>query len=99
MEPPTEAALLLQGLRQNDRKRNGRDRSPLHPQAKSNPQESWCYPLAALGAYRTWLQDIYIEGGKFSTYLKGKVSKGEIAPSIAQLAVAALVPTQIAPPR
>ena len=28
-----------------------------------------------------------------------EVSKGEIAPSVAQLAVAALVPTQIAPPR
>ena len=70
-----------------------------HPQAKSNPQESWCYPLVALGAYRAWLQDVYIEGGKFSAYLKGKVSKGEIAPSVAQLAVTALVPTRISPPR
>jgi hypothetical protein len=70
-----------------------------HPQAKSNPQESWCYPLAALGAYRAWLQDVYIEGGKFSAYLKGKVSKGEIASSVAQLAVTALVPTRISPPR
>ena len=42
-----------------------------HPQSKSNPQESWCYPLASLGAYRQWLQDTYIEGGKFSNYLKG----------------------------
>ncbi|MDA9501551.1 hypothetical protein [Bradyrhizobium sp. CCBAU 11357] len=66
-----------------------------HPQSKSNPQESWCYPLAALGAYREWLQDIYIEGGKFSNYLKGKVSRGELAPSVAQLAVSALVPPQI----
>jgi len=70
-----------------------------HPQAKSNPQESWCYPLAALGPYRAWLQDTYIEGGKFSAYLKGKVSKGEIASSVAQLAAAALVPAQISPPR
>src|SRR5271156_4306298 len=23
-----------------------------HPQAMSNPQEPWCYPLAALGRYR-----------------------------------------------
>jgi hypothetical protein len=66
-----------------------------HPQAKSNPQESWCYPLAALGAYREWLQDVYIEGGKFSNYLKGKVSRGDLAPSIAQLAITALVPAQI----
>ena len=69
-----------------------------HPQSKSNPQESWCYPLAALGAYREWLQDIYIEGGKFSAYLKSKVSKGELTPSVAQLAISALAPTLIAPP-
>jgi len=43
-------------------------------------------------AYREWLQDIYIEGGKFSAYLKGKVSKGELAPSVAQFAITALRP-------
>ncbi len=69
-----------------------------HPQSKSNPQEFWCYPLASLGAYREWLQDVYIEGGKFSTYLKGKVLKGELALSVAQLAIAALIPPQIAGP-
>lgn len=69
-----------------------------HPQAKSNPQESWCYPLAALGAYRQWLQDEYLEGGKFSGYLEGKVAKGELAPSVAQLAITAIVPTQITGP-
>jgi hypothetical protein len=63
-----------------------------HPQAKSNPQESWCYPLAALGQYRGWLQDEYIEGGKFGAYLKGKVARGEIAPSMAHIAIAALTP-------
>ena len=47
-----------------------------HPQSKPNAQESWCYPLAALGAYHEWLQDVYIEGGKFSNYLNSKVSKG-----------------------
>jgi len=66
-----------------------------HPQSKSNPQESWCYPLAALGAYREWVQDKYIEGGKFSGYLQTKVSKGELAPSVAQLAITAIVPPQI----
>ncbi len=69
-----------------------------HPQAQSNPQESWCYPLAALGLYRWWLQDQYIEGGKFSGYLKGKVAKGELPPSIAQLAIAAILPSQIEGP-
>jgi len=66
-----------------------------HPQSKSNPQESWCYPLSALGAYREWVQDTYIEGGKFSGYLQNKVAKGELAPSVAQLAITAIVPKQI----
>ncbi len=69
-----------------------------HPQSKSNPQESWCYPLHALGAYRQWLQDTYIEGGKFSGYLAGKVSQGLLAPSIAQLAIAAVMPAQLEGP-
>lgn len=66
-----------------------------HPQSKSNPQESWCYPVAALGHYREWLQGEYIEGGKFGAYLKTKVSNGQIAPSIAQLAIAALAPAAL----
>jgi len=63
-----------------------------HPQAKCNPQESWCYPLAALGCYRQWLQSEYIEGGKFNNYLGGKVAKGSLPPSIAELAITALAP-------
>ena len=70
-----------------------------HPQAKSNPQESWCYPIHALGAYREWLQDQYIEGGKFKGYLDGKVKKGELAPSIAQLAIATLTPPTLPAPQ
>jgi len=61
-----------------------------HPQAKSNPQESWCYPIGALGDFRTWLQDEYLEGGKFRTYLHGKVKKGSLPPSMANLALTAL---------
>jgi hypothetical protein len=63
-----------------------------HPQSKCNPQESWCYPLSALGDYRGWLQDVYLEGGKFAGYLNKKVAKGELPPSTAQLAIAALSP-------
>ncbi|WP_394888473.1 hypothetical protein ACG873_24960 [Mesorhizobium sp. AaZ16] len=70
-----------------------------HPQSKSNPQESWCYPLPALGAYREWLQDEYLEGGKFKGYLSGKVAKGDLPPSFAELALSALVPVQIEKPR
>lgn len=70
-----------------------------HPQAKSNPQESWCYPLDALGYYRKWLQDSYIEGGKFASYLKTKVAQGTLAPSVAQLAISAVVLKQLAAPQ
>ena len=72
---------------------------PVAPQALSNPQESWCYPLASLGYYREWLQGEYIEGGKFKTYLSGKVAKGELPPSMAQLAISALAPEQIEGPQ
>lgn len=61
-----------------------------HPQSKSNPQESWCYPLEALGEFRRWLQDEYIDGGKFRGYLAGKVSRKELPPSFAQLAIATI---------
>ena len=67
-----------------------------HPQSKSNPQESWCYPLSALGEFRRWLQEEYLEGGKFATYLKGKVSGGSLPPSFAELALDALVQKRIA---
>lgn len=70
-----------------------------HPQSKSNPQESWCYPITALGEFRQWLQDVYLEGGKFSGYLKGKVAKGELPPSVAQLAISTLAPAQIEGPK
>ena len=63
-----------------------------HPQAKSNPQVANCYPLDALGEYRRWLQDVYLDGGKFKSYLKGKK---EIPPSVAQLAIERLSPKLI----
>lgn len=66
-----------------------------HPQAKSNPQESWCYPISALGEFRQWLQDEYIEGGKFKNYLSGKVKQAGLPPSVAQLAIDTLAPKQI----
>lgn len=66
-----------------------------HPQAKSNPQESWCYPVSALGEFRQWLQDEYIEGGKFKTYLFNKVKQGGLPPSVAQLAIEKMTPKQI----
>jgi hypothetical protein len=70
-----------------------------HPQSKSNPQESWCYPLAALPAFREWIQDVYIEGGKFAGYLKGKVSKGDLPAAVANKAIATIVPQRLAAPQ
>lgn len=72
---------------------------PSHPQARSNPQESWCYPIEALGTYRRWLQGSYIGGGKFAHYLNRKVAKDGLAPSIAQLAIRTMASPQIAAPR
>ena len=69
-----------------------------HPQANSNPQEAWCYPIAALGAYREWLQDEYIEGGKFAKYIDGKAKKGDLPPSVAQLAIAAVETKELPSP-
>lgn len=66
-----------------------------HPQSRANPHESWCYPLSALGPYREWLQDTYLGGGKFKGYLEGKVKKGDLAPSVAQLAIETLAPAQL----
>lgn len=56
------------------------------------------YPISALGYFRTWLQDIYIEGGKFGGYLQGKVGRRELPPSVAQLALATIVPQKIKGP-
>lgn len=69
-----------------------------HPQSKSNPQEAWCYPLAALGHYREWLQSVYLDGGKFAGYLNKKVKDGALPPSFAQLAISALSTPQIEGP-
>ncbi|NLS06888.1 hypothetical protein HGP14_26645 [Rhizobium sp. P32RR-XVIII] len=66
-----------------------------HPQSKANPHESWCYPIAALGDFRTWLQDEYLEGGKFRNYLQGKVKKGDLPPSFAELALEILEPLRL----
>lgn len=59
------------------------------PQAKSNPQEPWCYPDAALGEFRRWLRDEYIGEGKFQNYITSKVKHNELPASFAQLAIAA----------
>lgn len=62
-----------------------------YPQAKSNPQPSFAYPDAALGAFRAWLTKNYIVS-KFPTYLLGQTKKGTIPPALATKAITALTP-------
>jgi hypothetical protein len=59
------------------------------PQARSNPQDSWCYPESALGEFRRWLREVYIGEGKFAKYITGQAEKRELPISFAQLAIAA----------
>ena len=59
------------------------------PQAASNPQEPWCYPEEALGEFRRWFRETYINGGKFKNYVEGKAKDKKLPVSFAQLAVLA----------
>lgn len=69
-----------------------------HPQAQANPHESWCYPISALGEFRRWMQDDYLGGGKFKTYLSNKVRQGTLPTAFAELALTALDPTSLPSP-
>jgi hypothetical protein len=57
------------------------------PQAASNPQEIWVYPVHALGEFRLWLHREYIPN-RFPKYLKGKVTAGVLPASTAELLLA-----------
>lgn len=68
-----------------------------YPQAASNPQDIWVYPVEALGAFRRWLDEVYIPQ-KLPAYLKGKVKQRVLARSTADLLLAAVTPTALADP-
>lgn len=59
------------------------------PQAPSNPQPAWCYPEIALGEFRRWFREDYIQGGKFARYINGKIQQKQLPASFAQLVVKA----------
>ncbi len=61
------------------------------PQSASNPQSPWCYPEAALGEFRRWFREAYIGGGRFASYVEGKVRQRQLSVSFAQIAIAAYV--------
>jgi len=65
-----------------------------YPQAKSNPQPSYAYPNAALGAFREWLQQNYILN-KLPKYLLGQASKGTLRIEAANKVIAAFGGQQI----
>jgi hypothetical protein len=60
-----------------------------YPQAVSNPQEIWVYPVQALGVFRLWLQDVYLPK-KYQAYLDGKVQSKLISASTAEMLLAEL---------
>jgi len=65
-----------------------------YPQAKSNPQPSFAYPNAALGAFRDWLRETYIVN-KLPTYLLGQSKKGTLPDETAQKVIASLSPDRL----
>ena len=62
-----------------------------YPQAKSNPQDIWVYPVEALGAFRRWLDETYIPES-FPTYLNGKVKQRVIDRVKADMLLVAVTP-------
>lgn len=63
-----------------------------YAQAKSNPQEAWCYPEKALSEFVRWLRVEYIGNGQLATYLNGKVQKQQIGAGVAQQVLGAVMP-------
>lgn len=63
------------------------------PQAKANEAISaYIFPLAALGAFRLWVQDEYLPN-KFPNYLSDKVKKGAFPASKKEAMIKALTPS------
>lgn len=49
-----------------------------YPQSRANI-DAWVYPVAALGEYRQWFEDVYIPD-YYPVYLQAKAKKGDIDP-------------------
>lgn len=68
---------------------------PLYfPQAASNPQTPYCYPDDALGDFRQWFRQTYLEE-HLPEYLKTQARIGKIKPAIATKALSAFKPKTI----
>ncbi len=58
------------------------------PQAASNPQTPYCYPEEALGDFRKWFRETYLES-HLPDYLSNQAKIGKIKPATATKAIAA----------
>lgn len=65
------------------------------PQALSNPQTPYCYPDDALGEFRKWFRETYMEA-YLPDYLRGQAKLGKVKPAIATKAIEAFKPKAIA---
>lgn len=61
------------------------------PQAGAGQIDAYVYPIEALPEFRKWMYRTYVPE-KFPAYLKGKVARGSLPPSTAELIVKALMP-------
>jgi len=66
------------------------------PQAASNPQPAYCYPDDALGEFRKWVREQYIEK-HMPNYLNNKVNAGAIPAPTARKALDAFKPQKALP--
>ena len=64
------------------RKRYDHYYSDGYPQAASNPQPAFCYPVDALGVFHRWLLDEYLPGD-FPGYLARQAKKGMVGETTA----------------
>lgn len=58
------------------------------PQALSNPQSPYCYPEEALGDFRKWFRETYLEA-HLPDYLSNQAKIGKIKPKVATKAIEA----------
>jgi hypothetical protein len=64
------------------------------PQAASNPQPIWVYPVGALGEFRIWMHRIYVVE-KLPAYLGGKVRSGAMPASSAEILLTEMQPPML----
>src|SRR5581483_1746956 len=62
-----------------------------YPQAASNPQHPWVYPIEAIAEFKKWMINDYTPN-RFPAYLKLKVEQGILTPSARDLLLKDVVP-------